>query len=85
MAINISFIFPISGTFETLDADVIRVTALMGLLTNGPLLYSLILSNAFLFYSVRAPPKLLFYGNAHALFLSSSGLTDPYLFIVLMG
>lgn len=52
-AININFIFPISGTFDTLDADVTLVTALIGLLDYGPLLRSLILSNAILFDSVR--------------------------------
>lgn len=76
----INFILPISGTFETFDPVVMRVTALIGLLEKGPDFASLILSNYILFYSV----KPLFY-IAHDFCLNSSGLTEPYLFMTLTG
>jgi hypothetical protein len=44
-AMSINFILPISGMFDTLEADVILVTALIGLFERGPVFYSLILSN----------------------------------------
>jgi hypothetical protein len=58
-AININFILPMSGTFETLEVVVTLVTALIGLFANGPDFASLTLSKAFLFYSVK-PLAVLF-------------------------
>ena len=50
-----SFILPISGTFETLEAEVSLVTALIGLFNKGPVYYSLCLSKITLLLSVNPP------------------------------